>query len=177
MVRPARFADDRGFFSESFNQRRFEETLGVEGAFVQDNLSLSRIPYTVRGLHCQSPPHAQAKLVSCLAGRILDVAVDVRAGSPTYGTWAAAELSAEAGWQVYVPAGFLHGFMTLQADCLVAYKTSDYYSAEAEGAVAFDDPDLAIDWGRSRAEVVLSAKDASAGAFADFRSPFVMGGR
>src|SRR5438128_1009165 len=127
MLRPARFGDERGYFSEAFSLRRFQEMLGVGVTFVQDNLSFSKAPHTVRGLHYQRPPHAQAKLVSCLAGRILDVVVDARLGSASYGKWTSAVLDAAEGWQLYVPAGFLHGFMTLEADCLVTYKTSDYY--------------------------------------------------
>jgi dTDP-4-dehydrorhamnose 3,5-epimerase len=176
MLRPARFEDDRGHFSEVFNRRRFEEALGVSLTFVQDNESYSRRPYTVRGLHFQRPPHAQAKLVSCQTGRILDVVVDVRRGSATYGRWVSTIIDASEGWQVYLPAGFLHGFMTLQPDTLVAYKTTDYYSAECDGAVAFDDPLLAIDWGRGRDDVILSAKDAAAPALAAFQSPFTMDG-
>ena len=175
MLRPARFEDERGFFSESFNRQAFSDATGLNTMFVQDNLSFSRATHTVRGLHYQRPPHAQAKLVSCLAGRIIDVAVDVRVGSESYGKWTSAVLDSSEGWQIYVPTGFLHGFMTLQADCLVSYKTSDYYSAECDGAVAFDDPDLAIDWGQGRADVTLSEKDARAGAFSEFQSPFKTG--
>ena len=128
---------------------------------------------TVRGLHFQRPPQAQAKLVSVPRGRIFDVAVDARRGSPTYGRSVFAELSAENGQQVFVPEGFLHGYATLEPDTLVAYKASAPYAAECDGAVLWSDPDLAIAWPVSRTEAVLSPKDAAAPLFADFDSPFV----
>ena len=146
-------------------------TLGLEPVFVQDNLSLSRQVGTLRGLHYQRPPKAQAKLIQVIQGRILDVAVDVRRGSPTYGRSAAVELSADSGEQVFIPAGFLHGFVTLEPDTLVLYKVDAPYAPECEGSVRWDDASLGIDWGVSAA--VLSAKDAVAPAFADLDSPFV----
>ena len=170
-IAPRRFGDDRGWFSETWNSRALAEA-GVEMDFVQDNQSFSAIKGTVRGLHYQAPPHAQDKLVRCLRGAIMDVAVDVRVGSPTYGQWVAEELTAENGHQLLVPKGFLHGFATLTVDAEVAYKCTDYYAPEADGAVRFDDPDLGIDWGID-VEATLSDKDAAAPLFRDWESPFV----
>lgn len=171
VIRPRRFADDRGFFSETWNARRMAEA-GLPVAFVQDNHSYSAAAGTVRGLHYQRPPHAQGKLVRVARGRIRDVAVDVRAGSPTYGQWVAEELSAENGAQIWVPAGFLHGFVTLEPHTDVLYKVDAHYAPDCDGAVRFDDPDLGIDWGIGPARAVLSAKDAAAPAFAAFETPF-----
>lgn len=171
LVTPARFADDRGFFSETYNAERFRAA-GIEADFVQDNHSLSREPGTVRGLHYQAPPFAQAKLVRVLRGAIVDVAVDVRKTSPTYGQWVKAELSAENGVQIFVPRGFLHGFATLEPDTEIAYKVDAYYSKECDGAVRWDDKTLAIDWGIEPATAKLSPKDAAAPVFAELRSPF-----
>ncbi|KFI28474.1 dTDP-4-dehydrorhamnose 3,5-epimerase [Haematobacter missouriensis] len=171
IITPKRFGDDRGYFSETYNLKALSD-LGISTPFVQDNQSLSRQVGTVRGLHFQRPPHAQAKLVRVLQGRILDVAVDVRKGSPHYGKWVGVELSAEDGRQLLIPAGFLHGFVTREPDTLVFYKCSDYYAPECDGAVRFDDSDIGIDWGISPDDAVLSAKDAAAPAFADFDSPF-----
>ncbi|QHQ34089.1 dTDP-4-dehydrorhamnose 3,5-epimerase [Algicella marina] len=171
VLKPRRFGDQRGFFSETWNRRALGEA-GLDIDFCQDNQSLSAQRGTVRGLHFQAPPVAQDKLVRCVRGRIMDVAVDIRCGSPTYGRWVAQELSAENGLQLLIPKGFLHGFATLTPDCDVLYKCSDYYAPETEGAVRFDDPDLAIDWGLEMKDTVLSAKDAEASAFADLDSPF-----
>jgi len=171
LLRPRRFSDARGYFAETYQAAEAAEA-GVPDTFVQDNLSFSALAGTVRGLHFQAPPHAQAKLVTVLTGRILDVAVDVRRGSPTFGRHVKAQLSADDGLQIYIPAGFLHGFVTLDPDTRVFYKVSDVYSPACDGAVRWDDPDLAIDWGVSSAQAVLSDKDAAAQAFADFASPF-----
>jgi dTDP-4-dehydrorhamnose 3,5-epimerase len=171
VIRPRRFTDERGFFSETWNARRMAEA-GLPIAFVQDNHSYSAMAGTVRGLHYQRPPHAQGKLVRVARGRIRDVAVDVRAGSPSFGHWVVEELSAENGAQLWVPAGFLHGFVTLEPDTDVIYKVDDHYAPDCDGAVRFDDPDLAIDWGIDPGQAVLSAKDAAALAFADFETPF-----
>ncbi|EAP77397.1 dTDP-4-dehydrorhamnose 3,5-epimerase [Roseovarius nubinhibens ISM] len=175
ILTPRRFADARGFFSESWNQRVMEEA-GIEIAFVQDNHSLSRDVGTVRGLHFQSPPHAQAKLVRCGRGALYDVAVDVRRGSPSYGKWVGVELSADNGRQLLIPAGFLHGFVTREPDTEVIYKCSDFYAPECDGAVRFDDPDLGIDWGIEASAAVLSDKDRAAQSFAAFDTPFVWEG-
>lgn len=175
ILTPRRFADARGFFSESWNQRVMEEA-GIEIAFVQDNHSLSRDVGTVRGLHFQSPPHAQAKLVRCGSGALYDVAVDVRRGSPSYGKWVGVELSSDNGRQLLIPAGFLHGFVTREPDTEVIYKCSDFYAPECDGAVRFDDPDLGIDWGIEASAAVLSDKDRAAQSFAAFDTPFVWEG-
>jgi len=175
VVTPARFGDNRGFFSETFSTRSMQKA-GLPAEFVQDNLSRSANKGTIRGLHCQAPPHAQAKLVRCLRGAILDVAVDVRSGSPTYGEWIAVELSDENGSALLVPAGCLHGFETLTDDVDVFYKCSDHYAPETEISVRFDDSDIGIDWGISLSEVTLSHKDAEAGSFKEFVTPFDLSG-
>ncbi len=171
LVTPDRFGDDRGFFSETYNAERFK-VAGIDADFIQDNHSLSAQRGTVRGLHFQAPPFAQAKLVRVLRGSIIDVAVDVRKGSPTYGKWVSAELSAQNGVQIFVPRGFLHGFATLEPDTEIAYKVDNYYSKECDGAVLWCDETLGIDWGIPAEEGVLSEKDAKAQRFADFDSPF-----
>ncbi len=151
------------------------EIAGLGFDFVQDNHSLSRDPGTLRGLHYQSPPAAQTKLVRCVAGAIFDVAVDARKGSPTYGQWEGKTLTPETGAQLLVPRGFLHGFLTLKPDSEVQYKVDDFYEAACDGAVAWNDPDIGIDWPLDEAGVeapVLSAKDAAAPKLADFKSPF-----
>jgi dTDP-4-dehydrorhamnose 3,5-epimerase len=176
VIVPRRFTDDRGFFSETWNGQRLAE-VGLTIKFVQDNHSHSIRAGTVRGLHYQRPPHAQGKLVRVTRGRILDVAVDVRRGSPTYRRWVARELSAENGEQLWVPRGFLHGFVTREPGTDVVYKVDAPYAAESDGAVRFDDPDLGIDWALGGAETFLSAKDAAAPRFADFETPFVYGER
>ena len=170
IITPKRFGDGRGFFSESWNRALLAEH-GIDLEFVQDNHSLSREVNTVRGLHFQAPPHAQAKLVRCGRGALFDVAVDARRGSPTYGGWVGVGLSASNGRQLLVPKGFLHGFATRQPDTEILYKCSDYYAPECDGAVRFDDAGLGIDWGLTGAPV-LSDKDAGALGWADFDSPF-----
>lgn len=171
ILKPRRFADPRGYFSETYNERIFRDA-GVDVKFVQDNQSFSAQRHTVRGLHYQSPPFAQAKLVRVLSGRIYDVAVDVRQGSATYGAHVGAELTAEKGEQIFVPAGFLHGFITLDPDTLVAYKVDNYYDKGSDGAVRFDDPDLAIDWAGVTSGFALSEKDLAAPSFKTFKTPF-----
>lgn len=171
ILTPGRFGDHRGFFSESWNRQR-AEAAGIAIDFVQDNHSLSREVGTVRGLHFQAPPHAQAKLVRCGRGRLFDVAVDIRKGSPTYGKWIGVELSFDNGKQLLIPAGFLHGFVTREADTEIVYKCSDYYAPECDGAVRFDCPTIGIDWGIDASKAVLSAKDEKAPMLADFDSPF-----
>ena len=175
LLEPRRFGDDRGWFMESWN-RQVLARHGIEIDFVQDNHSMSAVPGTVRGLHYQAPPHAQDKLVRVARGRVLDVAVDVRRGSPHYGRWVGAELSAENGHQLLIPKGFLHGFATLTPDVELLYKCSDVYAPECDGAVAWNDPDIAIDWGIDAARAVLSDKDRAAPRFADWQSPFVYEG-
>lgn len=171
ILTPQRFGDDRGFFSESYNRARMVEA-GVALDFVQDNHSLSMRVGTVRGLHFQSPPHAQAKLVRCGRGRLFDVAVDIRRNSPTYGQWVGEELSFENGRQLLIPTGFLHGFVTREPSTEIIYKCSDYYAQECDGAVRFDDPDIGIDWGINLGEAILSDKDAKAPYLKDFNTPF-----
>ena len=167
---PRRFGDDRGWFSEVWNKQTLAE-LGITTTFVQDNHSLSVPAGTLRGLHYQSPPHAQAKLVRCTAGAVWDVAVDVRAGSPTYGKWFGTELSVENGLQLLILEGFLHGFVTLTNNAEVQYKCSDYYAPECDGAVLWNSPAIAIEWPLQDAPV-LSEKDASAANFSDWDTPF-----
>jgi dTDP-4-dehydrorhamnose 3,5-epimerase len=172
LFKPRKFEDARGYFSETFRQSVFDDAVGRAVVFVQDNQSLSQDAGTVRGLHFQTPPHAQGKLVRCTQGCVMDVAVDARRGSPTYGQHVRAELNAQDGHQLWVPEGFLHGFATLTDDALVQYKCTDYYAAECDGNVIWDDPDLGIDWGLGGRSPVLSDKDAAAPRFADFNSPF-----
>ena len=168
---PRVFEDDRGYFTETYTQNKFDpHAPGL--SFVQDNESFSRDKFTVRGLHYQAPPFAQDKLVRVLKGRILDVAVDVRKGSATFGKWVAEELSFENKKQLLAPKGFLHGFMTLEPDTLVAYKVTDFYNGEADGAVFWASPTLAIDWPATPDQATLSAKDAAARDFSQFASPF-----
>jgi dTDP-4-dehydrorhamnose 3,5-epimerase len=171
IISPRRFGDDRGFFCETWNASGLAD-YGINTTFVQDNQSLSSTVGTIRGLHYQSPPHAQDKLVRCGRGALLDVAVDIRKRSPTYGEWVAVELSAENGKQLLIPKGFLHGFVTLEPDTEILYKCSDYYAPECDGAIRFDDPDIGVDWGILADQAVLSEKDASAPLLKDFDSPF-----
>jgi len=174
LLRSKRFSDRRGFFAETYSQRVYAG-LGVDATFVQDNHSLSAAVGTVRGLHFQTQPHAQAKLVRCGRGAIFDVAVDIRLGSPTYGHWAGYTLSAENGAQLYIPVGFAHGFATLEPDSEIIYKCSDYYAPETEGALCWDDPDIGITWPLT-GRPVLSEKDAAAPLLAGFNSPFAFEG-
>jgi dTDP-4-dehydrorhamnose 3,5-epimerase len=174
VLTPLRFGDTRGFFSESWNKRLLAQH-GIEFDFVQDNHSLSAAVNTVRGLHFQAPPHAQTKLVRCGKGRLFDVAVDIRAGSPTFGKWFGIELSFENGKQLLVPAGFLHGFSTRAPETEIIYKCTDYYDAAADGAVRFDDPAVGVDWGLS-GPAILSDKDRAAPLLRDFATPFIYEG-
>ena len=160
LVEPVRHQDARGFFSETYNRRSLKE-VGITTEFVQDNHSLSRDRGVVRGLHFQTVPAVQEKLVRVARGSALDVAVDIRHGSPTFGKWVSAVLSADNWHQLFVPAGFAHGFCTLEPDTELIYKTSDYYAPEYDRGIAWDDPDLAIDWPIGRDEAVFSAKDAA----------------
>lgn len=168
ILTPARHGDARGFFSESWNRRTLEEAGVHLPEFVQDNHSLSAKAGTLRGLHYQAPPHEQGKLVRCGRGALYDVAVDGRRGSPTYGRWVGVELSFENGRQLWVPPGFLHGFVTREDDTEVVYKCTGFYDKAADGAVRWDS--LGIDWGV--ADPVLSDKDKAAVPFADWQSPF-----
>lgn len=169
IVQPDRFEDARGFFSESWNKRALAD-LGITTDFVQDNHSLSHARGTVRGLHYQEPPAAQAKLVRCSRGTIYDVAVDIRRGSPTYGQHFGVELSFENGKQLFVPEGMLHGFMTLEEDCEINYKCSDYYSKQHDRSVRWDS--CGIQWPQSAGDPVLSDKDRDAPLFEDLITQF-----
>lgn len=170
-IKPKVFGDDRGFFSETFNSNKFREK-GITLDWVQDNQSLSREKYTLRGLHYQEPPFAQAKLVRVLRGRILDVAVDIRKDSPTFRRWVTLELSAEEFNQILVPIGFAHGFLTLEPDTEVLYKVSAPYSAAHDRSIRFDDPDIAVQWPLADHAPVLSTKDAAAPALREIAVPF-----
>ena len=166
VVQPEQFGDARGVFSETYNRRAFADA-GIDVEFVQDNQSLSRAAGTIRGLHLQVEPIAQAKLVRVLRGRIWDVAVDVRPSSPSFGKWVAAEISAAAGNQIYIPTGFAHGFCTLEPDTEVSYKVSNFYSREHEVSVRWNDPALRIAWPVKEGEAMLSDKDRAAPLFED----------
>lgn len=175
IITPRRFADGRGFFCETWSKRALVAE-GLDFEFVQDNESLTRDQGTLRGLHYQSPPHAQTKLVRVVIGAVLDVVVDARKGSDNYGKWVSVELSAENGRQLLVPRGFLHGFLTLRPDTHVIYKVDNFYNAESDGAVVWNDPDLAIDWGIAATDVLLSDKDAAAPRLSEWQNPFEFGG-
>lgn len=171
LLKPKRHGDERGWFSETYSARRFAAD-GVAVSFVQDNHSYSRQAGTVRGLHFQRPPSAQAKLVRVLRGRILDVALDIRRGSPTYGRWVGAELSADGGDQLFIPVGFAHGFCTLEPETEVFYKVSAPYAPEADTGLRWNDPDLAIPWPVAPDRAVVSRKDAEWPRLQAFASPF-----
>lgn len=155
---PRRFADARGYFAETWNRRSFAET-GIDVDFVQDNESFSAAAGTVRGLHFQTPPKAQAKLVRVLRGSIFDVAVDLRSDSPTFGRHVSAVLTAESGDELFIPIGFAHGFCTLEPDTQVAYKVSDFYSREHDTGILWSDPALQIAWPLKGRAPVLSERD------------------
>jgi len=171
IVTPRRFSDDRGFFAETWNRRAFVDR-GIADDWVQDNHSLSLLPGTLRGLHYQRPPRAQAKLVRCGRGRLFDVAVDFRRGSPTFGKWVGVELSADNGRQLMIPAGCLHGFVTREPDTEAVYKCSDFYAPDCDGAIRWDS--AGVDWGLD-GPPLLSPKDAAAPALAEVESPFTWG--
>ncbi len=171
VLTPKRFGDERGFFSETYNQRAFE-AVAPGTVFVQDNHSLSAEAGVLRGLHFQLPPHAQGKLVRVPKGRVLDVIVDLRSGSPTYGEHVGVELSGENWKQMWVPAGFAHAFCTLEPATEFCYKVTSLYAPEADSGIAFDDPDLAIEWPFPKDQLILSEKDTQLQSFRDFQSPF-----
>jgi dTDP-4-dehydrorhamnose 3,5-epimerase len=180
LIRPKRFGDSRGWFTEVYSEPAFA-ALGITCRFVQDNHSLSAPRHTLRGLHFQTPDRGQDKLVRCIRGRIFDVAVDVRKGSPTWGQWVGAELTAENGHQLFIPIGFAHGFVTLDDDCEVTYKCSDTYAPANDGGIRWDDPAIGgsgIDWPIPAGTIPeLSDKDRVQPFLADFDSPFVYDGR
>lgn len=171
IVTPRKFGDDRGFFSETYNRSRWESH-GLRHVFVQDNHSLSREAHVIRGLHFQTPPFAQDKLVRVVRGRILDVVVDIRRSSPSFGRHLAVELSAENWRQLLVPIGFAHGFCTLEPDTEVVYKVTNFYSADHDRGLAFDDPDLALPWPVAPERAVLSDKDRRWPRLRDLREAF-----
>ena len=170
---PRKIGDDRGYFSEIFRADRFKEHVGpVE--FVQDNQSLSLKTGTIRGIHFQSQPFAQGKLVRCLAGSVMDVAVDLRRNSPTYGHWVAVTLSASELNQLWIPAGFGHAFCTLERSSVIGYSVTNYYSAENDLGVAWNDPDIGIDWPDAADPKTLSSKDRNQPSLADLPAYFSM---
>lgn len=171
VLRPVRHQDDRGFFCETYNRRTLAEC-GIETEFVQDNHALSRRKGTVRGLHFQIPPFGQDKLIRVVRGAILDVAVDIRVGSPTYGRHVSAVISASEGNQIFVPACFAHGIATLEPDTEVIYKVSNHYSVAHDRGLSWNDPDLGIDWPVGDADVTLSDKDRAQPRFADLEDWF-----
>jgi dTDP-4-dehydrorhamnose 3,5-epimerase len=171
LVTPRRFGDHRGFFLETYSARDFA-ALGISDVFVQDNHSLSARPGTIRGMHFQLPPQAQAKLVRVLRGAILDIAVDIRRSSPFYGRHVAVELTAENAQQLYVPVGFAHGFCTLTPDTEVAYKVTALYAPECDRGIAWDDPELALPWPFEAGAVQLSDKDRRAPRLRDLTQGF-----
>lgn len=158
VIEPDVFGDSRGYFMESFSCRKFMELTGIDVNFVQDNESKSSYG-VLRGLHFQRPPHAQSKLVRVVSGRVLDVAVDLREGSPTYGKHYAIELSGDNHLQMFIPKGFAHGFAVLSEEAVFQYKCDEYYAPQSEGGIAWDDPDLAIDWKVPSGSIRLSEKD------------------
>lgn len=172
IIEPKVFGDHRGYFFESFNAKEFAEKTGFEVTFVQDNESKSRYG-VLRGMHFQLPPYTQSKLVRVVKGKVLDVVVDLRKGSPTYGKYEVCELTEENHRQFFVPKGMAHGFVVLSEDAVFQYKCDEFYHPEAEGAIAWDDPDLNIKWPIPVADVILSEKDKHHPRLNDFESPFV----
>ena len=170
IIRPRIFSDSRGYFFESYSQRDFEKEVG-DIHFVQDNESKSSYG-VLRGLHFQKPPYAQSKLVRVIKGTVLDVAVDIRKGSPTYGKWEAVEISEDNKLQLFIPRGFAHGFSVLSKEALFQYKCDNFYHPEAEGAIAWDDPQLNIAWQLPKDSIILSAKDMKHPSLAELDSPF-----
>ena len=175
LIVPKRHPDERGWLAETFNEARLR-ALGIDCRFVQDNQSYSQRAGTLRGMHFQAPPFEQAKLISVLRGRALDVAVDVRRGSPTFGKHVSAELSAETGRQLYIPAGFAHGVLTLESDVVLNYKVSGHYAAAYEGGIRWDDTDLGVTWPIASGEIILSDKDRRLPLLKEFDSPFAYDG-
>jgi len=166
IIEPTIFEDDRGYFFEKFNEKKFEDLTGMNGHFVQDNISKSSYG-VLRGLHLQKGEHAQAKLVSCLEGKVWDVAVDLREDSPTFGKWFGIELTPENKLQLYVPRGFGHGFSVISETAVFAYKCDNFYNKESEGSVKYNDEDLQIDWKLDEKDMILSEKDKDSPSFAD----------
>ena len=172
IIEPIIYSDDRGYFLESYNQKKFEEIVG-KIFFVQDNESMSS-KGVLRGLHFQKPPFAQAKLVRCIEGKVLDVALDIRKGSKAYGQHIAVELSGENKRQLFVPRGFAHGFVVLSESATFAYKVDNSYAPELDAGIRWNDKELNIQWGLENKEVIVSAKDAELPFFSEFESPFTL---
>ena len=168
------FGDHRGYFTETYSKPKYEK-LGITVDFVQDNMSFSAAEGTLRGLHWQNPPYAQSKLVSCMKGKVIDVAVDIRKGSPTFGKWVSCELSADNHRQFFIPQGFAHGFLTLTPDVEFRYKVDNVYDKASEGSIRYDDPTVAVDWGMllNGREPVLSDKDRISPVLEDANNLFV----
>ena len=173
IIEPRVFKDSRGYFFESFSQREFEEKVRKIN-FVQDNESMSSYG-VMRGLHFQRPPYAQSKIVRCVKGRVLDVAVDIRKGSPTYGKHVAVELSEDNHRQFFIPRGFAHGFAVLSETAVFQYKCDNFYAPEADGGISITDESLAIEWGIPADKAILSEKDLKHVCLKDFDSPFIYG--
>jgi dTDP-4-dehydrorhamnose 3,5-epimerase len=171
IIVPKRHVDNRGWFSESYHENRLRE-LGITCRFVQDNQTWSKRAGTIRGLHFQRPPAAQAKLITVVKGRVLDVAVDIRRGSPTFGRHVSAELSAGSGHQLYIPIGFAHGFLTLEHDVVVMYKVSDYYVPTLDSGICWNDPDIAFPWPVQDSDIITSDKDRRLPMLKEITSPF-----
>ncbi len=174
LITPKKIGDNRGYFMETFREDLFHHQVGPF-RFVQDNRSFSAEAGTVRGLHFQLAPMAQGKLVSCTAGALLDVAVDIRTGSPTYGQYVSAELTAENGEQLWIPPGFAHGFCTLVSGTVISYKVTSYYSSEHDRGLFWDDPAIAIDWPVTPTKAVLSEKDKKLPFLSDLPDSFIFG--
>ena len=172
ILEPKKHGDNRGFFSEIYSRKALRDLAGIDIEFVQDNHSLSAEKGVLRGLHYQMPPMAQDKLIRVVRGAVLDVAVDIRRGSPTFGRHVSAVISAENWRQIFVPIGFAHGFVTLESNTEVVYKVSNYYSPAHDRGILWNDPALGIDWGVSPAEAVLSEKDRKNPKLADARDLF-----
>lgn len=173
IIEPKVFGDSRGYFFESFNAREFKEKTGLDVTFVQDNESRSHYG-VLRGLHFQLPPFAQSKLVRCVRGRVLDVAVDIRKGSPTYGQHAAVELTEDNHRQFFIPKGFAHGFAVLSEDAVFQYKCDEFYHPEADGGISILDGSLGIDWKIPTDKVLLSDKDTKHPLLKEFETPFTI---
>ena len=169
LITPRQHGDGRGMFMESYRKDKLDAAIGRSVDFVQDNQSLSARKGTVRGLHYQAAPHAQAKLVRCISGALLDVALDARRDSPSFGKHVAVKLTAETGEQLYIPEGFLHGFVTLTDNVAIAYKCSAYYSPDHDRAVHYASPSLGIDWGVAPEDMTVSDKDRAAPHFRDVK--------
>ena len=173
LIKPTRHEDERGFFAETYSRRKYTD-LKIAEEFVQDNHSISWKVGTLRGLHFQSPPNTQAKLVRCGAGAIFDVAVDIRKGSPYFGSWEGYKLTAENGHQLYVPVGFAHGFITLKPRSEIVYKCTDYYASDQEKSIRWDDPTFNIEWPKLE-KLIINKRDSAAPYFKDIETPFIFG--